>query len=142
MLPNLLRLIPDTPSSPDPEDIFSSSLSTLFPDDLQVQHGDPETRILYRSALHGDLEFRCADVSGEEDRTKFAHYLWNAGVLMGEIVGGRDVETRQKDGEAEEEDDEWGRREFSGGRMWWIDEDEQKTWAVNGQRVLELGAGL
>ena len=139
MLPNLLRLIPDTPASPDPEDIFSSSLNTLFPDDLQVQHGDSETRILYRSAVHGDLEFRCADVSGEEDRTKFAHYLWNSGVLMGEIVGGRDVEGKGNGGEGE---DEWGRREFSGGKTWWIDEDEEETWAVNGHRVLELGAGV
>jgi hypothetical protein len=139
MLPNLLRLIPDTPSSPDPEDIFSSSLSTLFPDDLQVQHGDPETRILYRSAAHGDLEFRCADVSGEEDRTKFAHYLWNSGVLMGEIVGGRCVKDIAQVSKGEED---WGKREFNGGRSWWIDESEEEVWAVKGQKVLELGAGV
>jgi hypothetical protein len=139
MLPNLLRLIPDTPSSPSAEDIFSSALSTLFPDDLQVQHGDPDTRIVYRSAAHGDLELRCADVAGEEDLTKFAHYLWNAGVLMAEIVGGRG--SQEKDGDGTE-GDEWGKREFRGGRSWWIEGREEETWAVKGHKVLELGAGV
>jgi EEF1A N-terminal glycine/lysine methyltransferase len=134
MLPNLLRLIPNTPSSPSPEDILSSSLSTLFPDDCQVQYGDADTKILYRSARYGDLEFCCADVEVEEERTKFAHYLWNAGVLMAEVVGGAGGRPLEKE--------DWGRRVFRGGREWWLDVGEERTWAVKGHRVLELGAGV
>jgi EEF1A N-terminal glycine/lysine methyltransferase len=137
MLPNLLRLIPNAPSSPSPEDIFSSSLSALFPDDCQVQHGDADTKILYRSARYGDLEFCCADVDGEEERSKFAHYLWNAGVLMAEVVGGAGGGASLQ---MTEED--WGRREFRGGRQWWLDECEERTWAVKRHKVLELGAGV
>ncbi|KAF1999734.1 hypothetical protein P154DRAFT_436327 [Amniculicola lignicola CBS 123094] len=88
-----------------PEDIFSSSLGGIFTDDLQNQHGDdPTTIIIYRSLRFGDLEFRTADVNGEEQRRKFAHYLWNAGILMAEL--------------------------------------EEKAWKVEGETVLELGAGV
>ena len=54
-----------------------------------------------------------------------AHYLWNAGVLMAELVGGRPEEggAAWRDGE------------------WWVGREEERAWAVRGQRVIELGAG-
>jgi hypothetical protein len=127
-LPSLITLRRPADAELSPEDIFSSSLGGIFTDDMQNQHGDGDegTVIVYRNARFGDLEFRTADVSGEEQRRKFAHYLWNAGVLMGELVGGRGEES----GSAED-----GRRE------WWVDRDEEPGWSVEGHRVLELGAG-
>ncbi|KAH7382201.1 putative methyltransferase-domain-containing protein [Pyrenochaeta sp. MPI-SDFR-AT-0127] len=108
-LPSLISLRRPASAPLEPEDIFGSSLGSIFTDDLQNQHGDdPETVILYRSAKYGELEFRTADVNCEEQRRKFAHYLWNAGVLMGELVSGR----------------------------------EEKRWRVQGETVLELGAGV
>jgi hypothetical protein len=132
ILPRLvsLRRPADTPLSP--EDIFGSSLGGIFTDDLQNQHGDdPDTVILYRNAKYGELELRVADVNGEEQRRKFAHYLWNAGVMMGELVTGRGGDNAKDI----EEDEGWKDGE------WWTDEAEEKQWSVAGQTVLELGAG-
>ena len=132
MLHDLLSIQPDLPAEPEQEDLFSSALSTIFPDDCQVQHGDATSRIIYHST-YGELEFRCADVEGEVERTKFAHYLWNAGILMGELVGGK------RGLVAEERNKKIG---FLNGREWWIDENEESTWSVNSETVLEVGAGL
>ncbi|KAH9873295.1 hypothetical protein J1614_005693 [Plenodomus biglobosus] len=91
-LSRLIDLRRPTSALLEPEDIFGSSLR--FFNDLQNQHGeDPDTVILYKNARHGELELRTSDVKGEEERRKFAHYLWNAGVLMGELVGGRATAT-------------------------------------------------
>lgn len=123
----------------EPEDIFGSSLGGVFTDDLQNQHGDdPDTTILYQNARFGELEFKTADVNGEEERRKFAHYLWNAGVLMGELVGGQ-----AKDSDAPvadvvkviQQDEGWEAGE------WWLNEEEARQWNVEGETVLELGAG-
>jgi hypothetical protein len=137
-LPSLISLRTD--KALDPEDIFSSSLGGIFTDDLQNLHGDdPDTVIVYRSRKHGDLEFRTADVNGEEQRRKFAHYLWNAGILMAEIACGRSTKNGEcmgrVDVEREGEGEEGLRKE------WWLSEEEEKDWSVQGHRVLELGAG-
>jgi hypothetical protein len=87
------------------------------------------------------LELEVADPDSEEERTKFAHYLWNAGVLMAELVGGRHVEEmneRQRLGCSEE----WSARQFAEGRHWWVSEEEEKVWRMQGEKVLELGAGV
>ena len=142
MLSSLLRALPKSPSAkPEPEDIFQYSLGLIFTDDLQIQHGDPGTTVKYRSNGYGDLEFEVADPQGEEERTKFAHYLWNAGVLMSELVGGRGKERDGKRDSHQETDDEaWGKRKFER-EDWWLNETEEKKWSVEGERVLELGAG-
>ncbi|KAF2092042.1 hypothetical protein K490DRAFT_32985 [Saccharata proteae CBS 121410] len=88
MLTHLLRISHATDASPAPEDIFAASLGTLFTDDLRNQHGDPGALITYRSRAHGAVELGTADPADETERTKFAHYLWNAGVLMAELMGG------------------------------------------------------
>lgn len=118
------------PSAPlDPEDILDSALGVFS--DLQNHHGDgPATAVLYENARHSVLRLQTADVDGEEQRRKFAHYLWNAGVLMGELVGGR-AETG------------WGREGDGDGKAeWWVRPEEEEQWSVAGEMVLELGAGL
>ncbi|KAF2175672.1 hypothetical protein K469DRAFT_723874 [Zopfia rhizophila CBS 207.26] len=141
MLPSLiaLRRPPDQP--PSAEDIFSSSLGGIFTDDLQNQHGDDlDTIIVYRSQKYGELEFRTADVSGEEQRRKFAHYLWNAGILMAELVGGRPRENESRHSgifmQHHYEEDGW-----KDGK-WWVGEEEDKLWNVQSETAMELGAGV
>lgn len=149
MLSSLLRAIPKSPTAePEPEDIFQYSLGLIFTDDLQIQHGDSGTTVKYRSNGYGDLEFEVADPQGEEERAKFAHYLWNAGVLMSELVGGpvqqgeeRGVKEKRDSLQDEEQEEDWGRRKFEKGE-WWLEETEEKKWRVKGERVLELGAGV
>jgi hypothetical protein len=131
LLPSLITLRHPVSHIPSPEDIFGSTLGSIFTDDLQNQHGDdPDTTIVYRNARYGELEFRTADVNGEEQRRKFAHYLWNAGVLMGELVGGRPAEQN-----ITSEDDGWKDGE------WWVSSEEEQKWSVRDHTVLELGAG-
>lgn len=131
LLPTLIDLRRPEGRDLDPEDIFGSSLGGVFTDDLQNQHGDdPETVIVYKNARHGNLEFRTADINGEEERRKMAHYLWNAGVLMAELVGGK----------PEEQIDVSGNESWKKGE-WWINKEEEKLWSVEGESVIELGAG-
>jgi hypothetical protein len=134
LLPTLVDLRRPTDKPLDPEDIFGSSLGGVFTDDLQNQHGDdPNTVIVYKNARHGNLEFRTADINGEEQRQKMAHYLWNAGVLMAELVGGRPEDVAARD--VDEGADGWKSGE------WWVNKDEEKSWSVEGETVIELGAG-
>ena len=86
------------------------------------------------------MELSVADPSGENERKKFAHYLWNAGVLMGEMVGGRGT-GRVEDGESRDSG-VWmreGEEDVKSG--WWTSDEEEKLWSVRGETVLELGAG-
>ncbi|OMP87064.1 putative nicotinamide N-methyltransferase [Diplodia seriata] len=138
MLPNLLRITPRSPTE-DPEDVFATALGTIFTDDLRNQHGDPGCVIAYLSRrLDGPVDLHVADPQGEEERKKFAHYLWNAGVLMAELCGGRPAWG------GGEEDRVLGGLEWRlhAGREWWVDAGEEACWRVEGERVLELGAGV
>lgn len=88
MPPTLLRITPRDANAEDPEDLFATALGTIFTDDLRNQHGDPGALITYLSRrLDAGLDLSVADPAGEEERKKFAHYLWNAGVLMAELCG-------------------------------------------------------
>ncbi|EOA90082.1 uncharacterized protein SETTUDRAFT_175219 [Exserohilum turcica Et28A] len=138
-LPSLINLRRPSDTPLTPEDIFGSSLGGIFTDDLQNQHGDnPETVVLYCNAKYGELELRTADVNGEEQRRKFAHYLWNAGIMMAELVTGR-----LRDGEENflEKTPDWEFTRWEPGQ-WWASEEEEKQWSVKGETVLELGAGV
>jgi hypothetical protein len=135
LLPTLIDLRRPEGRDLDPEDIFGSSLGGVFTDDLQNQHGDdPDTVIVYKNARHGNLEFRTADINGEEERRKMAHYLWNAGVLMAELVGGRPEEGQSV------QIDVFGNEGWKKGE-WWISKEEEKLWSVESESVIELGAG-
>ncbi|KAF3040727.1 hypothetical protein E8E12_008036 [Didymella heteroderae] len=136
LLPTLIDVRRPEGKDLDPEDIFGSSLGGVFTDDLQNQHGDdPETVIVYKNARHGNLEFQTADINGEEERRKMAHYLWNAGVLMAELVGGR-----PEDGQSVRFD-VFGNEGWKNGE-WWMSREEEKLWSVEGESVIELGAGV
>ena len=115
MLTTLVRL-PKIP--PDPrfavENIYSSSLSTLYPNDVQTQHGDAGSYVIYKSKRFGDLELRLTDPSIEDDRRLFAHSLWNSSVQMAEFISGCATG---------------------------LTKEEKRSWCVTWETVLELGAG-
>ncbi|KAG8631002.1 hypothetical protein KVT40_000142 [Elsinoe batatas] len=113
---NLTELVQFIPASTEetPEDIFASAPGLIFPDDLRNHHGEAGAVLIYRSARFGNVELRTADPDGETDRRLFGHYLWNAGILMSERISGQRL----------------------------LDENEVKTWNVEEETVLELGAGV
>lgn len=143
LIPSLITLRHPPDQELSVEDIFSSTLGSIFTDDLQNQHGtDPSTTIVYTPSnpSYPVVELRTADIDGEEQRKKFAHYLWNAGVLVGEVVAGRPgskegAESGSGKVRGQDEDEKWTEGK------WWLDAEEEKLWAVRGERVLELGAG-
>jgi hypothetical protein len=110
------------------EDLFSSSLSTLFPDDAPQFHGDPGQHLLYSSPRYGDITIMIPSYPGQlEDRNQkiadgtevnevdearklFAHILWSSGMVVA-------------DGLERAHDSDAG------------------MWKVKGETVLELGAG-
>ncbi|KAF2172078.1 hypothetical protein M409DRAFT_62894 [Zasmidium cellare ATCC 36951] len=91
----------------DPEDIFAAAPGLIFTDDLRNMHGDDASTLVYKSRKFGNIELKTADPEKENDRRLFAHYLWNAGIKMAELIS-----------------------------------EEDSGWSVNGERVLELGAGV
>ncbi|KAI9672796.1 MAG: hypothetical protein M1831_000231 [Alyxoria varia] len=109
----------------DAEDILSSSLTSLYPDDTCNQWGDPDTTIIYRSGKFGDINLALPDPAGEDNRKLFAHYLWNAGVYCAEAIAGG-ASNGDQNGLVGEED---------------IPAIVDSFW-VKGEKVLELGAGI
>ena len=105
-LTDLIQVIaPD--DEEEPEDIFASAPGLIFPDDTRNMHGDDRSLIVYKSKRFGDIELKTANPEQEADRQLFAHYLWNAGIKMAELISS----------------------------------EPDARWTVQGERVLELGAG-
>ncbi|OTB05252.1 hypothetical protein M426DRAFT_57193 [Hypoxylon sp. CI-4A] len=117
------RITLQGPPSTDPEDFLSSALGVIFPDDVTNQHGDAEHALLYTSPhLPRPLHIALADPRQEADRKLFSHYLWNASLLLAELVEAGTLEDLHLPQEYEEE-------------------EAQQTFDVAGLRTLELGAG-
>ncbi|KAM0327713.1 hypothetical protein ACHAQA_006008 [Verticillium albo-atrum] len=75
------------PPATSPEDFLSSALSTLDPEDQPNIHGDAEHGLLYTSPhLPKPLTICLADPSTDQDRKLFSHYLWNASLLLAELI--------------------------------------------------------
>ena len=89
-LTDVVQVIPPDVDD-EPEDIFAAAPGLIFPDDLRNQHGDPGSKIVYRSARFGDIELNTADPESEDDRKLFGHYLWNAGIKMAELISQEDA---------------------------------------------------
>jgi hypothetical protein len=62
MLTDKIRL--SGPESNDPEDILSSSLGVIFPDDITNQHGDASNSVIYLSPAFGPITLTLADPQG------------------------------------------------------------------------------
>ncbi|KAL5050472.1 hypothetical protein BDW71DRAFT_194802 [Aspergillus fruticulosus] len=123
----------------DAEDLFSSFLPHLFPDDAPQFHGNPGQHLLYSSPRYGELQimvpsYPSQSQSGdqlkeiaeglphsdgqvnrvEEGRKLFAHFLWSAAMVVAEGLEQSDAGSGNSDAE---------------------------VWKVQGEKVLELGAG-
>ena len=86
MLTDRIRL--SGPDSNDPEDILSSSLGVIFPDDITNQHGDYENGVIYLSPTFSSITLTLADPQGDDNRRLFSHFLWNAGLQLAEFIEG------------------------------------------------------
>lgn len=85
------------------------------------------------------------DPVGEEERSRFAHYVWNVKGFDGEACWWTDGRDKGLKG-TRKEMKKWRNKSggvlstFGGGRSWWLSRAEEDEWSVKGQRVLELGA--
>ncbi|PTB72516.1 hypothetical protein M440DRAFT_1341816 [Trichoderma longibrachiatum ATCC 18648] len=87
-----------------PEDYLSTSLGVIFPDDIVNQHGDAEHSLVYASPkLPKPLLIELADPEGETDRRLFSHYLWNASLLLAELIERDSLDDDEKEKNEEEE---------------------------------------
>lgn len=108
----------------EPEDLLFSSLATIFPDDAPNLHGDSSSSIIYTSPyLPRSLRLQLADPSADEERKLFSHYLWNAGLLLAELLEAASLPGEKKDSDKEE-----ARR-------------REGLFDVRGLKVLEMGSG-
>ncbi|KAL4906615.1 hypothetical protein BDW74DRAFT_135703 [Aspergillus multicolor] len=135
----------DDDDDEDPEDVFTAFLPHLFPDDAPQFHGDPGQHLLYSSPRYGELEimvpsYPSQNKSGErpkevaeglprsdshvnsieEGRKLCAHFLWSSGMIVAEGIeqAGAKAGSKESPGNADCE-----------------------IWKVQGETVLELGAG-
>jgi len=113
MLTFLLRK--PQPPDPTPEENFENAVGLLFPDNVRTFHGDPGSHITYLSKRFGDLELRLFEPYDQDEHVLFAHHIWNSGIQMSEFIG------QANDPMKEAHDDRWN---------------------VEGEKVLELGAGV
>ncbi|KAM0255324.1 hypothetical protein ACHAQJ_005914 [Trichoderma viride] len=94
-LTSRITLKGDEPAGP--EDYLSTSLGVIFPDDVTNQHGDAEHSLIYASPkLPKPLLIELADPEGETDRRLFSHYLWNASLLLAELIERDSLETEKE----------------------------------------------
>lgn len=102
--------------NPSSEDIFSTALNLISPDNISNSHGDPGNLVTYHSKRFGAITLRLAEPQNEQERRMFGQYLWNASVLLAEMIGNAPEEEPQI-------------------------HDKPSTWAVKNESLLELGAG-
>ncbi|KAH8174309.1 lysine methyltransferase domain-containing protein [Sarocladium implicatum] len=111
----------------EPEDLLFSSLATIFPDDAPNLHGDSHSSIVYTSPyLPCPLRLHLADPSADEERKLFSHYLWNAGLLLAELL-----ESASRPREEKEDGDHNDRKRRR----------REAFFDVRGLKVLEMGSG-
>lgn len=117
-------------SKDEPEDLFAASLGVIFPDDVTNQHGDTGNSLVYTSPrLPNSLLIDLSDPVADEERRLFSHHLWNASLLLAELVERDTLGPDDVDADA----DPVGGRSGSLGHGVSFD--------VSGKHLLELGAG-
>jgi hypothetical protein len=135
------RVSGPVPSTPTVEDIFSSALSNLFIDDTQNSHGVPGQSVSYDSPRVGRISLRIpAHPDGVEGRRLFAHYLWNAGVIVADAIESASASASTSTGH--------NGHDSASAEVWQDDNQDQtgvewnnRYWDVRDRRTLELGTG-
>ncbi|PGH08408.1 hypothetical protein GX51_01235 [Blastomyces parvus] len=136
---------PSSASTDDVEDLLTSFLPHLFPDEAPSCLGEPGKAVVYTSGAWGDVAVMVPDyptagrsedeaAAGrkldkgeegvEEGRRLFAHYLWGGGLVVAEGIERAMEALEGGNGAGEEEEKE-----------------KNLIWNVRGEMVLELGAG-
>ncbi|OAX76971.1 hypothetical protein ACJ72_08735, partial [Emergomyces africanus] len=121
----------DDDNDDDVEDLLTSFLPHLYPDEAPSCLGEPGRTMVYASGVWGDVRVMVPDYPKgvgdegrqdgiEEGRRLFAHYLWGAGLVVAEGIE-RATKTLLLCG-----NDAGGDRDI--------------IWNVKGEKVLELGA--
>lgn len=116
MLSSLVE-VPET-ADPSSEDVLSSCTDLIYPNEARSLYGDAGFSVIYKSRKFGNIELKLSDPQSESGWKLFAHYLWTSGVLLAELVSGV----------------------FDPGSTGSLSSDVD--WSVEGQDVLELGAGV
>lgn len=99
---------------PTPEEIYSNAIGLLFPDNVLTYHGDPGSYVTYLSKRFGNVKLNLVDPYNHGEHVLFAHHIWNSGIQMAELISqAHDPLKVENDG----------------------------RWSVEGEQVLELGAG-
>lgn len=102
-------------SDPCPEEHYENAVGLLFPDNVQTYHGDAGSHLTYLSTRFGDIELGLSQPDDQSEHVLFAHHLWNSGIQMSEFISqANDSTTDLRDG----------------------------RWSVEGEKVLEVGAGV
>ena len=135
MLPQRITIRQPPSFIPEPEDIFASSADILFPDSTTVQHGQPNSQIIYKSDAFGDLSLSVTDPVEEVERSKFAHALWNAAIFLGECISEVTVMKNCSPSRGSDKIEVGFERRWTGGY-------QNTLFDMERERVLELGAGV
>jgi EEF1A N-terminal glycine/lysine methyltransferase len=128
-LPHLIQPASSEPAEESPEDIVASSLSLLDPFAATNQHGDPGAFILYNVRDKPPLILKLSDPGFAPERWLFAHYVWNAGVLLAECIASGWWWERLP-----EDDSAFGMTPVAS-------QTRSADWSVKSETLLELGAG-
>ncbi|KAK8136927.1 hypothetical protein PG984_004867 [Apiospora sp. TS-2023a] len=135
----------------EPEDYLCDSLGAIFRDDITNSHGGPNQSLLYTSPyLPKPLEVQVADPIEIQDRQLFSHYLWNASLLLAELVEAGSLEGVVVEPEvgvfqnmivkADDSGDVGGEEDVVGqGQK--RDRVSVRDFDVRGKSILEVGAG-
>ena len=151
MLTSRIEISRQTGESLEPEDIFASATDQLFPDTFRAFHGDGNSQVRYDSAAFGTLRLSVTDPTDEQERSKFAHAVWNASILLCEMIGSWITTSSTGTGVEEKEAAEAAGAAVKEAIM---NKEENTHTSINlkrpihevcclaGERVLELGAGM
>lgn len=97
-----------------PEDNFENAVGLLCPDNVRTFHGDAGSNITYISKRFGDIELKLSDPYDHTEHVLFAHHIWNSGIQMSEFISQANDPVR---------------------------DTKDSRWSVEGETVLEVGAG-
>ncbi|KXJ92844.1 hypothetical protein Micbo1qcDRAFT_160677 [Microdochium bolleyi] len=132
------------PADDDPEDILNSSLAAIYPDDIANTHGDDAHALSYASPhLPAPLLLRLADPRGEHHRSLFSHYLWNASLLLAELLEAATLRVPIGGGSGDGDGSDAGTDELQPGSSTRRGPSTGylESFDVRGLRCAELGAG-
>lgn len=130
----------------EPEDYLSDSLGNIFPDDVTNSHGGPDQSLLYTSPhLPRPLEVQVADPIETKDRLLFSHYLWNASLMLAELVEAGSLEGAVMESEVGVFQDMVPNKADDGGKDGAAGQGKSRVsvrdFDVRGKSTLEVGAG-